>query len=183
MHGKHLIFASVKCLWSTKRMVLKFILFLHRERQELWRTHRMFHWERLVFKATPHCVKLAHGCKKSNHQCKLLQWGLCTPTLFKTLNTFLPQSQSQKELFSYPQSSLQSNELRITKNPRDTPLQGHFCLSGWLILNFSWITAGKAQTAHPAHLSFTKCFKNSKHHLLGKHRLFRNSQGLHPGSL
>lgn len=72
-------------------------LFLQRGRQELWRTHRMCRWERLVFKVAPHCVKLAHGCKKSNHQCKLLQWGLCTSTLFKTLNTFLPQVISKPE--------------------------------------------------------------------------------------
>lgn len=59
----------------------------------------MFHGERLVLNVAPHCVKLTHthGCEKCNNQSKLLQWGLCTSTLFKTLNTFLPQVISKPE--------------------------------------------------------------------------------------
>lgn len=37
----------------------------------------------------------------------------------------------------YPQTILQSTKGRIMKKPHNTPLQGHFCLAGWLILNFS----------------------------------------------
>lgn len=85
----------------------------------------MFHGERLVLNVAPHSVKLTHthGCEKCNNQSKLLQRGLCTSTLFKTLNTFLPQVISKPEgiiLLSTEQLAEHRGE-DYQEAPRHTP--------------------------------------------------------------
>lgn len=168
-------------------MALKLILFLQRKRRELGENTVCFTKKDesfILFLTVPNLLILTDVTTSADCFSAGFMHFTCKRKVLRLLSN-LKTKRNYPLTHRYPDYPAEHPGKDYEEVPQHT-LQGHFCLAGWLILNFSWIAAGKGRTAHTANLSFTRClkhFKNSKHHLPRKHRFFRNSWRLHPGSL